>query len=63
MKAVVDQETCIGCELCTNICPEVFSMGEDGKSHAIPNEIPDALTNDAQEARDSCPVSAISIEE
>lgn len=63
MKAIVDQETCIGCELCTNICPDVFSMGDDGKSHAIAQDIPESLIDDAQEARDSCPVSAISIEE
>jgi len=28
---VVDQECCIGCEVCTQTCPEVFRMeGEDG---------------------------------
>ncbi len=32
---VVDQECCIGCEVCTQICPEVFRMEgeEDGHSH------------------------------
>ena len=30
MKAVVDKETCIGCGLCTNICPAVFDMDDDG---------------------------------
>lgn len=34
MKAYVDKDTCIGCELCTQICPDVFSMDDDGKSVA-----------------------------
>lgn len=62
MKAKVNQETCIGCELCTQICPDIFSMGDDGKSHAIKDEIPDNLFEDAESARDSCPVSAIDID-
>ena len=52
MKAYVDKDTCIGCELCTQICPDVFS-----KSNFK------LLQDDAVEARDSCPVSAIDIEE
>ena len=63
MKASVDQETCIGCELCTQICPDVFHMEDDGKSHAIKDEVPSELEEDAVSARDSCPVSAIDIDE
>ena len=63
MKAYVDKDTCIGCELCTQICPDVFSMDDDGKSVAINDDIPENLQDDAVEARDSCPVSAIDIEE
>lgn len=29
MVAIVDREGCIGCTLCTGVCPEVFQM-EDG---------------------------------
>ena len=62
MKSIVDKDTCIGCELCTQICPEVFSMDEYGKSKAITCDIPKDVESSAMEARDSCPVSAISIE-
>ena len=60
MNAIVN-ESCIGCGLCNGICPEVFTMGDDGLSHGC--EFDAALLDTVQEARDGCPVSAISIEE
>lgn len=62
MKAFVDKDTCIGCEVCTQICPEVFSMDDDGKSVAITSDIPKDVEGSAVEARDTCPVDAISID-
>jgi ferredoxin len=62
MKAEVDQDTCIGCGLCPSICEQVFSMNDDDKAQAINSEIPSECIDDAKEARDSCPVSAIDID-
>ena len=41
MKANVDKDTCIGCGACPSICPEVFSMDDDGLAKAIDSEIPE----------------------
>ena len=60
MNATVN-ENCIGCGLCAGTCPEVFRMGDDGVAHG--SGIPDGQLGAAQEARDGCPVSAITIEE
>ncbi|KZL90009.1 ferredoxin [Clostridium magnum] len=62
MKAVVDQETCIGCGLCPSICPEVFQMNDDGKAEEVVDEVSGELVDSAKEAADSCPVNAISVE-
>lgn len=61
MKATVDQDGCIGCELCASVCPAVFSMDDDGKAQAIEDDIPEDNESDAEDARDGCPVSVIDI--
>jgi ferredoxin len=38
MKATVD-ESCVACEKCCDICPEVFQMGDD-YAEVIVGEIP-----------------------
>ena len=58
MKYAVN-ENCIACGLCTDLCPEVFSMGDEGTAVAIGTEVPDEAAESAAEAMDSCPVSAI----
>ena len=61
---VVDQEACIGCEACTQICPEVFRMEEEehgdhshGKSTVYnPTGAPRAKI---EQAMDACPAACI----
>mgnify|MGYP005849501805 CR=1 FL=1 len=61
VRPVVDHALCTGCGTCEAICPEVFQVKEDGKSWVIN---PDGCNNcNCQEAKDSCPVEAISLVE
>lgn len=62
MKANVDKETCIGCELCATICPSVFEMDKDGKAYVIVPFISEEEETGMLEAEESCPVEAISHE-
>lgn len=62
MKALVDRNACIGCETCVGICPEVFSMDDEGISVAIDEEIGTDILELAEEAMDDCPVGAITME-
>jgi len=60
--AYVDQDICIGCTLCTQICPNVYAMQDDnGKSKAV-NPSNDTEEN-IQKSIDACPVDAISWKE
>lgn len=58
----IDEEECIGCGSCVEICPEVFHLKEgDEKAEVIkPEGGPEDLI---QEAMDTCPVSCIHWEE
>ena len=58
MEIKVDQEKCIGCGRCTEICPGTFRLNEEGKSVVIKQEDFDC----AKKAADQCPVEAISVD-
>ena len=62
MKATVDADVCIGCELCVNLCPDVFRMENDVAVAACENVMPAAEAS-CREAAESCPVDAIDITE
>jgi ferredoxin len=62
MKAVVDKSGCISCGLCINLCSDVFRMGDDGTAEAYVDEVPEDAVEAASEARESCPVSVITID-
>lgn len=61
MKAIVDQDTCTGCGICVDTCPEVFEIDDD-VAKVIATPVPEDAEEDAQQAADDCPVEAITIE-
>ena len=63
MKAFIERNGCIGCGLCSDICPVIFRMDAEGLAEVYTTPIPADAQKDAREAEDSCPVSVIMIEE
>ncbi len=65
MRAIVDEETCIGCGRCVEICPEVFELEGELAVNKIGegNDIPPQYEQPCEEAASECPVEAIMIEQ
>ena len=53
----VDEDTCIGCGHCVEVCPQVFELGNEKSQVIGPNKCGSCS---CQEAIDTCPVQAIS---
>ena len=61
-RVFVDEEECIGCGSCEEICPEVFVLNEDTEKAEVinPEGGPEDLIEEAMEA---CPVECIQWED
>ncbi len=55
----VDQEKCVGCKNCVDMCPEVFALLPGKKAKAIVINPEGCKICDCQKVVDSCPVKAI----
>lgn len=65
-KAFVDRNVCIGCNVCANECPEVFTVKEDPAHANAYKSFPDdnadqkPVEDKVQKAIEMCPVQCIS---
>ena len=59
MKAEIDHDLCIGDGICSDTCPEVFEMRDDGLAYVIVDEVPADAEATAQESKEACPTDAI----
>jgi ferredoxin len=63
MKIIIDEDICIGCGRCEEICPAVFHVDEAiGKSRVIDEDACD-YAGCCEAAEENCPVEAIKLEE
>ena len=59
MKLHVNKDLCIGCGACAATCPDCFEFDDDGFAKCITDEIPSEFEDDAIDAMEGCPTSAI----
>ena len=60
MKISLDEDKCIGCGVCGQGCPDVFSLSEAAGVAKVLR--PDTVEPCVKEAEESCPVSCIHVE-
>ena len=60
MLATVDKQTCVGCGICADTCPEVFEM-RDSVAVVIADVVAKAAEVTCKDAASNCPVQAITI--
>lgn len=63
MKVKINEDSCIGCGACQSICENVFELNDEGLSSVKVEEVGEEDQQSVRDASDSCPTSAIEIEE
>ncbi len=62
IKKVWIEEGCIGDGICSDVCPSVFDLNDDGEAFVKDDaDLSDSV--DIKEAADQCPVEIIKYEE
>lgn len=63
MKVIVDFDLCASNAVCMGIAPEIFEVREDGYLYVLNENPGPEFAERMQEAVNSCPTGAISLEE
>jgi len=63
MKVSVDPDLCQGHARCWDLCPEVFSIDDDGYASTLVDEVPPELEEKVVAAKRNCPERAIEVTE
>jgi ferredoxin len=61
MNVAVDPDRCQGHARCWEICPEVFSLDDEGHGVAPAGEVPAGLEAEVRKAAGNCPERAITV--
>ncbi len=61
MKTMINPDLCTACELCVQLCSDLYEMGEEVAVVKV-DTVPDDQEDCALEAEENCPVEAITHE-
>lgn len=62
MKVTVDDERCRGHAVCCTLCPEVFTLNDDGYAEVVTPEVPAEFQAAVRDAETNCPEHAITVD-
>ena len=62
MRVEVDKETCTGCGVCVDMCPDVFEL-EGEVAQAKVSDVPAEFEDAVKESAEACPSESIKVEE
>ncbi len=60
MKVKIDEEACIGCDLCSQTVPDVFEMSDE-VAVVIQDPVSAENEDEVKDAAESCPTDAIAV--
>ncbi len=63
MRVRVNEDLCVGCEACAEVCPELFEMQGEMAVPRIDDDVPEELEDICRETADTCPAESIILEE
>jgi ferredoxin len=63
LRVIADRSACCGYGVCSEICPEIFGVDENGIVSLKTEWAPAGLEAKAREGAEACPQSALSVEE
>jgi ferredoxin len=61
VKVTIDDDLCRGHGVCCSLCPEVFTLTDDGYAEVLVPTVPPALEDAARSAASRCPERAITV--
>ncbi|MBS3759900.1 ferredoxin [Halodesulfurarchaeum sp.] len=61
----IDQDLCIGDQVCASMHPDIYEMGDDGFAYVVDGmeEVEGDVVDRAREGAEACPVDAITVSE
>ncbi|MEA3178808.1 MAG: ferredoxin [Gammaproteobacteria bacterium] len=63
LRVIANRGACCGYGVCSEICPEVFALDDNGVVIVKTESVPPGLENKAREGAQACPQSALTVEE
>jgi ferredoxin len=62
MRVAVDADLCGGHGVCWSLCPEVFTLNDDGYSVVQVPEVPPEFEDAVRASANQCPTHAITVD-